>query len=88
MAYRDTDVEMQRDHVAENPGHSSSIRAQITRFADRLGLEQRGIERVPEDQRFDIGLRALLDVATFVRGLISVCPKRLTRVASGVRRIW
>jgi hypothetical protein len=47
--------------------YGSGIRAKIMRFAGKLGVERRGIERVPEDERTDSGFRALLNVATMVR---------------------
>lgn len=52
------------------PGESfeygSGVRAKLMRLAGRLGVEQRGIERVPEDERTDQGFKALLNVATMV----------------------
>jgi hypothetical protein len=41
--------------------------AKAQRFAGKLNIEQRGIERVPEDERDDRGIKALLNVATMVR---------------------
>nr|OQO13808.1 Purine-cytosine permease fcyB [Rachicladosporium sp. CCFEE 5018] len=50
------------------PGESFEIGnswyARTQRFAGKLGFEQRGIERVPEDERTDSGFRALLNVGT------------------------
>ncbi|KAK3075958.1 Purine-cytosine permease fcy21 [Teratosphaeriaceae sp. CCFEE 6253] len=50
------------------PGESfeygTGVRAKMMRFAGKLGIEQRGIERVPEDERTDTGFKALLNVAT------------------------
>jgi pectate lyase len=40
--------------------------AKVQRVAGKLNVEQRGIERVPEDERTDDGFRALLNVATMV----------------------
>jgi len=52
------------------PGESfeygTGLRAKLMRFAGKLGIEQRGIERVPENERTDTGFRALLNVATMV----------------------
>jgi len=38
--------------------------ARAQRLAGKLKIEQRGIERVPEDERTDAGFKALLNVAT------------------------
>ena len=40
--------------------------AKAQRLAGKLNIEQRGIERVPEDERTDTGFKALLNVATMV----------------------
>ena len=40
--------------------------AKTMRFAGRLNIEQRGIERVPEDEREDSGFKALLNTGTMV----------------------
>ena len=40
--------------------------ARTMRFADGLGVEARGIERVPENERTDTGFKGLLNVATMV----------------------
>jgi len=42
----------------------SSLTARLLRAAGKLGVEQRGIERVPEDERTDTGFKALLNVST------------------------
>ena len=42
----------------------SSFSAKVMDIAGKLGVEQRGIERVPEDERTDTGFKALLNVAT------------------------
>ena len=51
------------------PGESfeagNSLRAKLMRFAGKYGVEQRGIERVPENERTD-NRRPLLNVATMV----------------------
>jgi len=50
------------------PGESFEIGngwyARAQRLAGKLKIEQRGIERVPEDERTDAGFKALLNVAT------------------------
>jgi len=50
------------------PGESFEIgnswTAKLQRLAGRFNVEQRGIERVPEDERTDKGFRALLNVST------------------------
>lgn len=52
------------------PGESfeygNSMYAKIQRLAGKFHVEQRGIERVPEDERDDAGFRALLNVSTMV----------------------
>jgi len=50
------------------PGESfeigDSFYAKAQRLAGKMRIEQRGIERVPEDERTDTGFRALLNVGT------------------------
>lgn len=41
-----------------------SLPAKLMRLAGKLGVEQRGIERVPEDERTDTGFKALMNVST------------------------
>lgn len=52
------------------PGESfeigDSLYARMQRLAGKLKIEQRGIERVPEDERTDRGFKALLNVSTMV----------------------
>lgn len=52
------------------PGESfeygDTMYAKLQRLAGRFKIEQRGIERVPEDERTDTGFRALLNVSTMV----------------------
>jgi len=42
----------------------SSLTAKLMLIAGKFGVEQRGIERVPEDERHDTGFKALLNVST------------------------
>lgn len=53
------------------PGESfeygNTFYARAQRLAGKLKIEQRGIERVPEDERTDRGFKALLNVSTMVR---------------------
>lgn len=55
------------------PGHTfeygNGWYAKTMRFAGKLNIEQRGIERVPEDERHEFGLRGLLNVMTMVRSI-------------------
>jgi hypothetical protein len=45
--------------------HSTgSFLAKLMHFAGKLGVEQRGIERVPEDERTDTGFKAMMNVFT------------------------
>lgn len=52
------------------PGESfqygNSFYAKAQRLAGKFNIEQRGIERVPEDERTDTGFKALLNVSTMV----------------------
>ena len=54
------------------PGESfeygNSTYAKLQRIAGKFKIEQRGIERVPEDERTDTGFKALLNVSTMVCG--------------------
>jgi hypothetical protein len=43
----------------------NTLYAKLQRFAGKFGVEQRGIERVPEDERTDT--RGALNIATMVR---------------------
>lgn len=63
----------EKRHGSENgavPGESFEVGdswyAKIQRVAGKFNVEQRGIERVPEDERTEQGIRALLNVATMV----------------------
>lgn len=60
------------------PGESfevgNSWYAKIQRVAGKLHVEQRGIERVPEDERTEHGFRALLNVATMV--CLEICGSK------------
>ena len=42
----------------------SSLTAKLMHVAGKFGVEQSGIERVPEDERTDTGFKALLNVST------------------------
>jgi len=52
--------------------YGNSWYAKMQRLAGKLNVEQRGIERVPENERTDDGFKALLNVATMVCFLISL----------------
>jgi hypothetical protein len=41
--------------------------AKMQRLAGKFNIEQRGIERVPEYERTETGIKALLNVMTMVR---------------------
>ena len=49
---------------ASDAAAGSSLTAKLMHFAGKFGVEQRGIERVPEDERTDTGFKALLNVST------------------------
>ena len=71
------DLEKRHGHyIAEDgavPGetfeYGNSMYAKAQRFAGKLRVEQRGIERVPEDERTDTGFKAHLNVSTMVRNM-------------------
>ncbi|KAL9532969.1 Purine-cytosine permease [Sphaerulina musiva] len=48
----------------ESFAYGNSWYAKMQRLAGKLNVEQRGIERVPENERTDDGFKALLNVAT------------------------
>lgn len=50
--------------------YGNSWYAKMQRLAGKLNVEQRGIERVPENERTDDGFKALLNVATMVCFLV------------------
>jgi hypothetical protein len=54
--------------------------AKLQRLAGKYNVEQRGIERVPEDERTDKGFRALLNVSTMV------CDRRFPSDIDDMRR--
>jgi len=70
------DLDLERNssnHTIHNNGHAvpgesfeigGGWYATAQRFAGKLKIEQRGIERVPEDERTDSGFKALLNVST------------------------
>ena len=68
------DLEKRHGHLAYDnaavPGESfeigTGLYARIQRAAGKLRIEQRGIERVPEDERVDNGFKALLNTSTMV----------------------
>ena len=64
-----------------------STYAKLQRFAGKFSIEQRGIERVPEDERSDT---SLANVGTLVRrqSLVSAYSALMEAPSSGCRRIW
>jgi hypothetical protein len=46
--------------------YGDSYYAKIQRFAGKFNIEQRGIERVPENERTEEGFMALMNVGTMV----------------------
>jgi hypothetical protein len=83
-ADRDLDGSAASNHNAV-PGESFEIGnswyARAQRLAGKLKIEQRGIERVPEDERTDAGFKALLNVSTMwlsanVRTTSTISPRR------------
>ena len=49
--------------------YGDSLYAKLQRFAGRLGVEQRGIERVPEAERTDTNIKK---IATMVREALGI----------------
>lgn len=79
----------------ESFAYGNSWYAKMQRLAGKLNVEQRGIERVPENERTDDGFKALLNVATMVCFLISlpltIFPSTLTinlQKNSGYQQTW
>ncbi len=64
--------------------------AKTQRLAGRLKIEQRGIERVPEDEREDSGFKALLNTMTMVggRSWTTKDDNMLMKFCSGSPPIW
>ena len=62
------------DETGAVPGetfeYGDSMRAKLMRLAGKFGVEQRGIERVTENERTESGNKALLNVGTMVGYLI------------------
>ena len=52
--------------TGESFEYGNSWYAKLMRLAGHFNVEQRGIERVPEDERTDKGFKALLNVSTMV----------------------
>jgi hypothetical protein len=48
----------------------NTLYAKIQRMAGKFNIEQRGIERVPENERTESGAKALLNVGTMVSSLL------------------
>ena len=78
------------------PGESftigSSLYARTQRFANRFGVEPRGIERVPEDERTD---KTLAKAGTMVCipstwSILTMykCSYTANRISSGLRPTW
>lgn len=62
-----------------------SLYARLQRLAGRFNVEQRGIERVPENERTDKGFRALLNVSTmWLSANLVVSSFALGLLANGV----
>lgn len=54
--------------------YGTSFFAKAQRLAGKFNIEQRGIERVPEDERTDSGFRALLNIGTMVSTTTATAP--------------
>jgi hypothetical protein len=61
----------------------NGMRAKLMRLAGKFGVEQRGIERVPDDERND---NSLLNVGTMVRTFANVEAQWLTSFAVALRQ--
>jgi hypothetical protein len=51
-------------HARASGATGSSVMARLLHAAGKLGVEQRGIERVPEDERTETGFKAMLNIST------------------------
>lgn len=62
-----TEIEAgQVDNIGHIPTEGDSLYAKLQAFAGKYGVEQRGIERVPDDERTD---SSMSQVGTMVRYL-------------------
>ena len=67
----------------------NSFYAKTQRLAGKLKIEQRGIERVPEDEREDDGFKALLNAGTMVGNYSREKTRQPTNLSrSGSLQIW
>jgi hypothetical protein len=62
--------------------YGDSFYARMQRLAGRFKIEQRGIERVPENERDDQGFRALLNVSTMVSFVVYAWDSDKNRASS------
>lgn len=66
MSTRDCEVGTTYNPAPSIESMPSNFLARFQRLAGRLHVEQRGIERVPEDERHEKGTKAMLNVASLV----------------------
>jgi hypothetical protein len=59
-----SDVATADRKTVSGAGQPAGFFAKLIHFAEKLGVEQRGIERVPEDERTDTGFKAFMNVFT------------------------
>ncbi|KAJ3560030.1 hypothetical protein NPX13_g9450 [Xylaria arbuscula] len=92
-----TDIEAgQTDDIHDIPTEGKSLYAKLQAFAGKYGVEQRGIERVPEDERTDssmsqvgtLWLSANMVVSSFAIGVLAVPVFNLGYVDSALTIIF
>ncbi|KAI1368312.1 purine-cytosine permease [Xylaria arbuscula] len=92
-----TDIEAgQTDDIHHIPTEGKSLYAKLQAFAGKYGVEQRGIERVPEDERTDssmsqvgtLWLSANMVVSSFAIGVLAVPVFNLGYVDSALTIIF
>jgi len=75
---------------ADQFAQGNSWIAKVQRVAGKYNIEQRGIERVPEDERTDTN--GVVNIGTMVRPFLSrACPgahATTTSALSGSQRTW
>lgn len=53
--------------------HGTGIIAKMHRLAGRFGVEQRGIERVPENERTDTSILNVGTMVSFIHSMETIC---------------
>ena len=82
IGYTEENAVHQRDFIAGN-----GLYARIQRFAGKMGVEQRGIERVPADERTDTSL-VRCGTMVSIQTVISYIMTDWLTCFSGFRPTW